>query len=175
MNEYTANETELKQGGELAEKFCLRPKCYADKIVTLRLKINDKWSGWRIREDIISKLQLEIGGTIATRASLYFTNNLSEDVNKMDVFASEKGADWLIDNKVSEGDVIDCEVQFSYVSVPADPMNSKCISIPKVSLIFINGLAVVERGTDTIKDNLSEDVLSSVLKKLMPTEQISEK
>ena len=35
MNDYTANEIEIKNGGELVEKFCLRPKHYA----ALRLMI----------------------------------------------------------------------------------------------------------------------------------------
>lgn len=167
MNDYTANEIEIKNGGELVEKFCLRPKHYANQKVTLRLKINDMWSGWKIREEIIKDLNLEVGGTILTKVTSYFTIGLSEDVNDLDLFAMGEGADWLIDNKVSVGDVIDCQVQFSYLSISVGSQNKK---IPKVSLIFEKGFAVIEKGSDSIKNNISEDVLDSVLKKLLPTE-----
>jgi len=125
------------------------------------------WSGWKIREEIIKDLNLEVGGTILTKVTSYFTIGLSEDVNDLDLFAMGEGADWLIDNKVSVGDVIDCQVQFSYLSISVGSQNKK---IPKVSLIFEKGFAVIEKGSDSIKNNISEDVLDSVLKKLLPTE-----
>ena len=45
MSEYSINLESVEQGGKLAELFCLRPKLYKDKQVTLRVKINSKW-GW---------------------------------------------------------------------------------------------------------------------------------
>lgn len=168
MNANAVNDTELKEGGELAEKFCLRPKNYAGTTVALRLKINEKWSGWKIRKDILSQLQLEAGETIATRVFLYNTAGLTDDVNNIDLFASKEGADWLIDNKVSKGDLVDCEVQFSYVDIPSSPIASESVLIPKVSLIFMRGISVAHKVEEapTDKATSSEDILSGIIQAL---------
>lgn len=163
MSVYIADEAKLRAGGELAENFCLRPKYYADQSVIVRIRINEKWSGWKLREDVISQLQLEIGATIVTNVSVYFTNDLSVEVNNVDLFASGEGADWLIDNKVGAGDVIDCQVKLSYISIPA--RSQSCTEIPKVSLIFEKGLAVVARNTDSAKE--ANELLESILQTLV--------
>lgn len=85
------------------------------------------------------------------------------DVNNVDLFASGEGADWLIDNKVGAGDVIDCQVKLSYISIPG--RSQSCTEIPAVSLIFEKGLAVIARNTDSIKDG--NELLESILQTLV--------
>lgn len=163
MGEYIANEIELKNGGESIENFCLRPKHYTGQSIIARIKINEKWSGWKVREDIISRLQLEVGATMVNNVSVYFTNGLSADVDDIALFASDEGADWLINNKVGAGDVIDCQVKLSYTNLPAGPQRSE---IPSASLIFEKGIAVIERGTNHNKDTDADAILGSILKTL---------
>lgn len=46
----SVNDSELevlKENGKLVELFCLRPKIYKDNLVTLRVKIDSKWCGWK--------------------------------------------------------------------------------------------------------------------------------
>lgn len=143
--------------------FAYVPNVFINQSIVARIKINEKWSGWKVRDDIISRLQLEVGATIVNRVSVYFTNGLSADVNDIALFASGKGADWLIDNKVGAGDVIDCQVKLSYTNLPAGPQRSE---IPNVSLIFEKGRAVIERGTNHNRDIAADDILGSLLKTL---------
>ena len=45
-------EQELKEGTKLFEGFWLRPKQYVNKTVPLRLRINKKWGGWKIKDEL---------------------------------------------------------------------------------------------------------------------------
>lgn len=136
-------EDDLKKGGEFFEKFWLRPKNYIDKRVAIRLRINKKWGGWKLRDELITSLGLEVGDTISTEITPYFTSDIIDDDNDTDLFASGEGADWLLDNHVVTGTIIDCYVRFSYAKVPLG-MHGK--EIGKISLVFEKGIRVV--GTD---------------------------
>lgn len=136
-------EEELKEGTKLFEGFWLRPKQYANKIVPLRLRINKKWGGWKIKDELVNSLGLEVGDTISTEVTPQFMSELIDDKNDTDMFASGSGADWLLNNNVGVGTIIDCTVRFVYAKAPIGP-NGKEIS--KVSLVFENGISVV--GTD---------------------------
>lgn len=148
MSEYSINLESVEQGGKLAELFCLRPKLYKDKQVTLRVKINSKWGGWKLRDDLVTGLGLEIGNTIVTTVSPLYTNGLSADASNIDFFASGKNIDWLLENKVPAGSVIDCQVRFSYAEVPMGYEQKKIL---KVSLIFEKGFNVI------IDDSISDE------------------
>lgn len=133
-------EGDLKKGGEFFEKFWLRPRNYMDKRVAIRLRINKKWSGWKVRDELITSIGLEVGDTISTEITPYFTSGIIDDDNDTDLFASGAGADWLLDNHVVAGTIIDCYVRFSYAKVPLG-MQGKEIS--KISLVFEEGIRVV--------------------------------
>lgn len=136
-------EQELKEGTKRFEIFWLRPKQYANQIVPLRLRINKKWGGWKIKDELVNSLGLEVGDTISTEVTPQFMSDLIDDENDTDLFASGTGADWLLNNNVTIGTIIDCEVRLAYAKAPIGP-NGKEIST--VSLVFENGIAVV--GSD---------------------------
>lgn len=139
MTEYIENLDELKEAGKLAEMLCFRPAKYKGKTVTIRLKLNQKWSGWKLKDSVVTKLGLEVGNTICTSVTPQFTEGLSNDVDDMALFVSSDGIDWIIKNKVTAGSIIDCQVQFWY-DVVASTDNG---NIHAVNLIFKNGLKVV--------------------------------
>lgn len=161
-------EEDLKRGGDLFEKFWLRPKNYTDQRVAIRLRINKKWGGWKLRDELVNALGLEVGDTITTEITPCFTSDLIDDDNDTDLFASGEGADWLLDHHVTAGTIIDCYVRFSYARVPLG-MHDK--EIGKVSLVFEKGIRVVgtddRRGT-AISDNPMS--LELLLENLMPRE-----
>lgn len=158
------SEEDLKEGGELFEMFWLRPSRHAGKRVAIRLRINKKWGGWKVKDEIITSIGLEVGDTISTEITPYFTTGIIDDDNDTDLFASDKGADWLLDNKVTIGTIIDCVVRFAYAPAAVGP-NGKVIN--KISLIFEEGISVVgteENDVSHLADNSFD--LDSFLKNL---------
>ncbi len=141
-----AYEKVLREGGNLFEKFYLRPKKYNDRIVNLRMRVNKKWSGWQIKDEVVKSLGLEVGDTIATEVTPYFTNGIIEDENT-DLFASDKAVDWLLEKRVNIGSIIDCKVRFAYTQVPVG-IGGKMIY--KISLVLEEGIAVVGEDEEYI-------------------------
>lgn len=56
-------EQELKEGTKLFEGFWLRPKQYVNKTVPLRLRINKKWGGWKIKDELFHT-QIGVGNRL---------------------------------------------------------------------------------------------------------------
>lgn len=158
MSDYNSiTENDLQEGAKLFEIFWLRPKKYTDKIVPLRLRINKKWGGWKIKDELISSLGLEVGDTISTEVTPCFMSGIIEDENDTDLFASASGADWLLNNNIGVGTIIDCFVRFVYSKSPIG-LNGK--DIYKVSLVFERGISVVgvdQEYVDNLKDS-SENI-----------------
>ena len=150
-------EEKLRENTKLFEAFWLRPKHYANQTATLRLRINKKWGGWKLKDELVNSLELEVGDTISTEVSPQFMSELIDDANDTDLFASGSGADWLLDNNVTVGTIIDCTVRFAYTKVPVG-LNGK--EINKISLVFETGIAVVGKDQEYInkQKGYSEDI-----------------
>lgn len=141
-NEYTVSEAELKKGGKDFEVFWLRPKKMANTEAVVRMKINKKWGGWKLKDELVKSLGLEIGDTINTEVSVLEGPGLINDTDDTDLFASSLGADWLLDNNVGLGSVIDAKVRFVYARAPVGGFEGK--SVWKISLVFIEGYKVIK-------------------------------
>ena len=162
----TLSEDALKKGGALFERFWLRPKKYANQKAELRLRINQRWNGWKVKDELIESLDLEVGDTISTEVTPFYTSGLIEDNNDTDLFASDRSADWIIQNHVGVGTIIDCEVRFVYAQAPVGAGNKW---VNKVSLVLERGIAVV--GHDHAQLSKAENnpsSLSELLQALMP-------
>lgn len=158
-------ETVLQQNARLFEEFWLRPKRYEGRTVPLRIRINSKWGGWKLKDELVTSLGLEVGDTISTEVTPYFMTGIIDEKNDTDMFASGDGADWLLKNDVTVGTVIDCEVQFAYTKAPVGP-NGK--EVFKVSLIFKRGLAVVDQDQSYIaKQELKSKNLDDLIRNLL--------
>lgn len=147
MSVENINQDDLREGGKLFELFWLRPKVYAGKSVPIRLRINKKWGGWKVKDELIQSLDLEVGDTISTEITPLLTSGIIDDDNDTDLFASEGGADWLLENNVGVGTVIDCYVKFVYSKAPVG-LNGK--SVYKISLVFEKGISVIGVDEDYI-------------------------
>lgn len=150
MPKYTEDLNALKDSGKLVESFCLRPTKYKDALVTLRLKINKCWNGWRLKYNVIKALGLNEGDTIFTSVTPQFTNGLSNEATDMALFVSGESINWIIENNVTSGVTIDCKVKLSYVNIDQNPDDPKYM----VNLIFVEGYKVI---TDIQKKDISFD------------------
>ena len=158
-------EEELREGARLFEGFWLRPKQYANRSVPLRLRINKKWGGWKIKDELVDSIGLEVGDTISTEVTPQFMSELIDDENDTDMFAAGSGADWLLSNNVGAGTVIDCTVRFVYAKAPIGPYGKE---INKVSLVFEDGIRVIGPDKEFInRQKESSDDINDLFRTLL--------
>ena len=134
-------EEDLKQGAKEFETFWIRPKKMTGREAILRIKVNKKWGGWKLKDELVTSLGLEVGDTINTEITVLEGPGLIDEMDTTDLFASGKGADWLLDNCVSKGSIIDAKVKFFYTSVPVGREDKV---IWKVSLVFVEGYNIIK-------------------------------
>lgn len=165
VNNYSINDSDLENGAREFEVFCLRPKKMASKETVLRMKITQKWGGWRLKDELVVSMGLEVGDTI--NAEVYILNGpgLIKDEENIDLFASGEAADWLLENDVGYGSVIDAKVKFVYVKVPVG-QNGK--EVWTASLILLEGYNVIApRSNDIDTDQSDEPHSLEVLRRLL--------
>ena len=135
----------LRQGAILFEKFWLRPQKLAGKLVPVRVRINRKLGGWKVKDELVRSLGLTVGDTVSTEVTVQLGVGLIDDEGDTDLFADGEAADWLIDVIQSagsvEGCIIDCYVRFVYSRAPVGG-NNKMVN--KASLVLTNGIGFVE-------------------------------
>jgi len=163
MKQNIIEESILRDGGKMFELFWLRPKRYMDKSATMRLRINKKWSGWKMRDELITSIGLEVGDTISTEITPYFTSDIIDEDNDTDLFASAESADWLLENNVGIGTIIDCVVRFVYTNVPIG-LKGKAIS--KISLVMEKGISVVDVDQKYVEESTTDKNVTSILESL---------
>lgn len=165
VNNYSINDGDLETGAKEFEIFWLRPKKMSGKEAVLRMRITQKWGGWRLKDELIMSMGLEVGDTINAEVSILNGPGLIKDEENVDLFASGESADWLLENDVGLGSVIDAKVKFAYVKAPVG-QNGK--EVWTASLIFLEGYNVIEhRSTndDVIQSNETHSL--EVLRKLL--------
>lgn len=137
-------EEDLKSGAAKYERFWLRPQSIAGQLIPVRLRLNKKFSGWKVKDELISALGLTVGDTISTEVSVQLGLGIIDDSGDMDLFADGEVADWLIDCVTTacgvEGCLIDCFVRLVYCKAPVGA-NSKIVN--KASLVLERGIRFV--------------------------------
>lgn len=138
------NEDVLHEGANTFERFWLRPQRLAGRIIPVRLRINRKLGGWKVKDELIRAVGLTVGDSITTEVSVQLGNSIIDDNGDTDLFADGEGADWIIDQITSsgvvEGCIIDCYVRLIYCRAPVG-QNDKMVN--KASLVFVSGIRCV--------------------------------
>lgn len=144
LNENVTEEM-LRIGSDRFQHFWLRPVSLVGEVVPLRLRINTKWQGWKVKDELIRSLGLEVGNTISTEITPMLIDEIIDHGDDTDLFASGEAADWLLQNAPRPGSIIDCFVRFSYCKAPVGS-NDKIVH--KVSLIMVRGIRYVSFDKD---------------------------
>ena len=118
-NERSVTDKNLEKGGKDFEVFWLRPKKMTNKEAILRLHINKRWGGWKLKDGLVESLGV--------------------------------GADWLLDNDVGMGSIIDAKVRFVYAKAPVGGIEGR--DIWKLSLVFVEGYAIIEERCADDEEN----------------------
>ena len=171
QNESEEYIKELREGAELFERFWLQPARYANKEVKLRLRLNKKFGGWKVKDELVEELGLQVGDCINTEVSVEFGPNIIDDDGDTDLFADGEAAEWLVNSVLNatdqknrvEGRIIDCIVRFSYCRAPVGPKDKE---INKVTLILVKGLNSygIEKGESiaSVGQKYLERILASM-------------
>ena len=98
-------EKDIPRGDEAIEifrKFVLRPLRYDRKEIILPITIASGFSGWRLKEKIVSAIGLTVGDTISCDINVQqniavsiYQNMLNESLSKFSLYAEGINADWL--------------------------------------------------------------------------------
>ncbi|MBE6951725.1 MAG: DUF4062 domain-containing protein [Ruminococcaceae bacterium] len=140
----SVDDAALRDGADKFERFWLRPQRLAGRIVPVRLRINKKFSGWKVKDELIRAVGCTVGDCITTEVSVQLGNNIIDDNGDTDLFADGDGADWLLDqvanSGVVEGCILDCFVRLIYCRAPVGGNNRM---VNKASLVFVSGIQYV--------------------------------
>ncbi len=139
------NEDMLRAGANEFEKFWLRPQRLAGKLVPLRMRLNKKLNGWKVKAELIGALGLTVGDSINTEVSVQLTSGIIDDNGDTDLFADGDAADWLIDQIQSagtvEGCIVDCYARFVYSRAPVGGVNGRQVNT--ANLVLVEGIRFV--------------------------------
>lgn len=143
------NEDEYKEGAVLFRRFNLLPERYKNKEAVLRIRLDGKFGTWLVREALFEAFDLNRGDTIFCNDAVVlgadFTD-LDDDSLAIDIFAEGKSADWIIDNNITLGSIIEAKFRFAYEFVEGN-QNS---GYKKAVLIMKEGRNIIGRD-DSIK------------------------
>lgn len=162
----------LYDGAEIFERFWLQPNRYCNQEIKVRLKLNKKFGGWKLKDDLIHSLNLKVGDCICTEVSVMLGPGIIDDDGDTDLFADGENAAWLVEtvlhngvkDTVVEGCTIDCIVKLVFGQAPVGP-NYKSVS--KITLVLVKGLGFVGYSEDKekktgMRDNIFSKLLSSM-------------
>lgn len=123
------------------KKFLLMPNRYHGTEAILMLRVISGFSGWTLRDDLIKSLGLTVGDTIEcdTVSVDEETNEmLTSDLRKIDLFADQDNAEWLVNNVTHIGTIIKVHVKF--VCKLIKDVRNPSEEILKVALVLIKGI-----------------------------------
>lgn len=167
LNDESNDEDYLEQirnGAKEFEMFWLRPRVKDDMEAVLRLRINGKINGWKLKDELVRSVGLDVGDCISTEVSVQCGPNIIDDDGDTDLFAGGESADWLLSVVTQapsvEGCIVDCRVRFSYKEAPVGGPEGR--SVYKASLVLLEGIRYV--GMDDSAPQL-EDLAQSLFPK----------
>ena len=164
------SDVELKKGAYEFERFWLRPHSRAGQIVPLRLRINKRFGGWKLKDELVTALGLTVGDCINTEVTVLFGGNLIDESDDTDLFADGFAADWLLDVVTSAGGpvgcIIDCYVELSYCKAPVGGIAEKMVN--KVSLILKKGIRFVTIDPNDKRKTELSSILDNILSSSSP-------
>lgn len=111
------SKDQYKDGAILFKRFMLLPEKYKNTEATLRVRLDGKFGTWLVREALFEAYGLDRGDTIfcndVSVLGIDFSD-IDEDSATIDMFAEGKSADWIIDNNITLGSIIEAKFLLAY-------------------------------------------------------------
>lgn len=147
-----SEEIDYALGARKFEKFLIRPVVYKDQTVALRVRMDGRFGGWKLRESLFEAFGFEPGKAMFLNDIFVLGKDeqiVDENCWLVDCFADDEAAEWLEINNVGPGTVFEGEFKFVYSLVPkvAGSIDS---SVPVdayiANLVLVRGIRIVEQG-----------------------------
>lgn len=144
---------DYQEGAKSYRNFVRRPERYKGSLLTLRVRMDGLYGGWRIRDELFDAYGMPRGD------ALYLNNlwvlgtdkiDVDDDVWCIDAFAQGDAADWLDRNEITQGTVFEGRFLTSYRLVPnvADRGSNKAVDAMLARLILVEGIRVIEHNAE---------------------------
>lgn len=124
------------------KKFLLMPNRYRDIEAILSVQVTSGFSGWMLKDDLVTTLGLTLGDTV--QCNVIAVDNeinemLSESLREIDLFADGENAEWLVDNVTHTGTILKARVKFVCKKVRGITINPEQ-EVLKVALVLLKGI-----------------------------------
>lgn len=163
------SEEELADGARRFELFWLRPSRYAEQEATLRIRLNGKFSGWKLKDELVESLGLTVGDTVNVEVSVLLGPEIIADPDDVDLFADGDAATWLLDSVVDSGSpngyVMDVRARFVYREAPVGGPTGR--SVGKASLVLLEGVRRLGHGRNPRKADNDDSLFDALVKALV--------
>lgn len=169
---YSASSVdEYIDGVKSYRNFIRRPQRYKECLMTLRVRMDGKYSGWKLKDELFEAFGMPKGDALYLNDLWVLgLDNIDVDIDvwEIDCFATGDAADWLDNNNVTQGTVFEGKFLTKYKSVPkiaGRGIGGEPVDAMIAKLILIEGVRVVERNAP-IRD-LSEELSDLSIKQLL--------
>ena len=105
-----SEEIDYALGARKFEKFLIRPVVYKDQTVALRVRMDGRFGGWKLRESLFEAFGFEPGKAMFLNDIFVLGKDeqiVDEDCGLVDCFADDEAAEWLEINNVGPGTVFE--------------------------------------------------------------------
>lgn len=138
-------------GAKAYRNFVRRPERYKGSLLTLRVRMDGLYGGWRLKDELYDAYGMPRGDALYLNELwvLGLDNiDVDADIWEIDAFAQGEAADWLDRNEVTQGTVFEGRFLAEYKLVPKSASRGDSIAIDALiaKLILVEGIRVIEQG-----------------------------
>lgn len=153
-------------GAKLFKKFVKRPARYKNQDAILRVRLDGQYGGWRLRDELYKAFGFEPGHALFLNDvyTLGVKPDVADIIWTVDCFADGDAADWLDNNEVEQGAIIEGKFRFGYEKVKKSGRASVNADVEDAfiaNLIMLEGISVVSRDVPV---NFTSDSIAGLLK-----------
>lgn len=141
------------EGAKAYRNFVRRPERYNGSLLTLRVRMDGLYGGWRIKDELFDAYGMSRGDALYLNDLwvLGFDRiDVDEDIWNIDAFAQNDAADWLDRNDVTQGTIFEGRFLTAYKLVRniTDRGNNRSNDAMIAKLILVEGIRVIERNAE---------------------------
>lgn len=138
-------------GAKAYRNFVRRPERYKDTLMTLRVRMDGKYGGWMLKDELFEVFDMPKGDALYLNDLWVLgINNIDVDsaIWQIDCFASGDAADWLDSSEITQGTIFEGRFLTKYKKVSkiaGRGKNNDPVDAMIAKLILIEGIRVIDR------------------------------
>lgn len=148
----SVEETDYLEGAKIFAKFVKRPEKYKNSECVLRVRMDGRYGGWRLRDEVFLGFGFVPGEALFLNdvfVTGYSNIDVDENIWYVDCFAPEEAADWLDNNSVTTGTVFEGKFKLVYELVEKGGGSRGTIGAVDTkiaNIVLLKGIKVINHG-----------------------------